>query len=183
GRFGRGRGGDGGRGPGTAGRGRRGLRDRRGRSGRGDGGEAGGARVPPCGGPGRRAGAPLRLPRRPRDDQDAFCGRRAAPRQAASDTKLTQTRDTSAGTVAEDERVRLFCALRLPEAVLDELVEWQQGLELPEGVRPVPRENAHITLAFLGWSPAGRVQGAVESLRRRAPRIAPPRFAVERYRE
>jgi RNA 2',3'-cyclic 3'-phosphodiesterase len=85
--------------------------------------------------------------------------------------------------VAEDERVRLFCALRLPEPVLDALVEWQCDLELPEGVRPVPRENAHITLAFLGWWPVGRIDEPVESLRRRAPRIAPPRFAVERYRE
>jgi 2'-5' RNA ligase len=85
--------------------------------------------------------------------------------------------------VAEDERVRLFCALRLPEPVLDALVEWQRGLELPQEVRPVPRENAHITLAFLGWWPARRVDEAVESLRRRAARIAPPRFTVERYRE
>jgi 2'-5' RNA ligase len=85
--------------------------------------------------------------------------------------------------VGGDDRIRLFCALRLPEGVLDLLVEWQATLELPDGVRLLPRENLHVTLAFLGWRAASDLEETVASLRRRAGRVAPPRFAVERYRE
>jgi RNA 2',3'-cyclic 3'-phosphodiesterase len=59
---------------------------------------------------------------------------------------------SSSGTVEGDERVRLFCALTLPDDVLDRVAAWQ-GL-LPEGrARLVPRSNLHLTLAFLGHRP------------------------------
>ena len=82
-----------------------------------------------------------------------------------------------------DDRIRLFCALRLPEDVIDALAEWQLSLELPQIVRAVPRENLHVTLAFLGWCPAARTGEVVDNLRSRAARIARPQFSVARYRE
>jgi RNA 2',3'-cyclic 3'-phosphodiesterase len=60
-------------------------------------------------------------------------------------------------SVEGDARVRLFCALTLPEDVLDSLVEWQG--RLPRGdFRLVPRENLHLTLVFLGVRPAREVE-------------------------
>jgi 2'-5' RNA ligase len=72
---------------------------------------------------------------------------------------------TGATTVEGRDRLRLFCALRLPDPVLHVLVDWQRS-ELPDGaVRPVPREQLHITLAFLGSRPAGDVAAVVDALR------------------
>jgi RNA 2',3'-cyclic 3'-phosphodiesterase len=78
-----------------------------------------------------------------------------------------------AASVAGDARVRLFCALTLADDVLDRIVDWQAGL--PRGAfRAVPRENLHLTLAFLGSRPAGEVEGirsALEESARAAGRI------------
>ncbi len=89
---------------------------------------------------------------------------------------------TSAPSVGGDERLRLFLALRLPERVLDELASWQQA-ELA-GVRVVPRDHLHVTLAFLGSRPAAELGAIVEALRAAAA-DAPPdlRLAASRYRE
>ena len=64
-----------------------------------------------------------------------------------------------------DDRVRLFCALRLPGGVPDGLERWQDDLR---GGRRVPRQNLHVTLAFLGLRPAGDVEGVGEALREAA---------------
>jgi 2'-5' RNA ligase len=73
-----------------------------------------------------------------------------------------------------DARVRLFCALTLPDDVLDRLVEWQATL--PAGdFRIVPRENLHLTLAFLGSRPAGELDAIsreLEGAARASGRIA-----------
>jgi RNA 2',3'-cyclic 3'-phosphodiesterase len=85
--------------------------------------------------------------------------------------------------VAGDERLRLFCALLLPDEALDELVAWQ-GANLPAGaLRPVPRENLHVTLAFLGGRPAREVPVVVEALRAAAVSAAPVELRPTRYRE
>jgi 2'-5' RNA ligase len=88
--------------------------------------------------------------------------------------------------VAGDDRIRLFCALRLPEPALDALVDWQHE-HLPGGVAPftrlVPRENLHVTLAFLGWRPAGDVPAVAEALSAAAGRAGPLVLAPERYHE
>jgi 2'-5' RNA ligase len=91
---------------------------------------------------------------------------------------------TSAGSVEGDASIRLFCGLRLPEHVLDGLVEWGRG-ELPEGggVRRVPRPNLHVTLAFLGRRPASEVPAIAAALRDAAATAPPASFRVERYRE
>jgi 2'-5' RNA ligase len=87
---------------------------------------------------------------------------------------------TGAGKVEADEKVRLFCGLRLPDDALDVVTAWQTGLERG---RIVPRENLHFTLAFLGWQPRARVDDVVETLRRRCADAGPFSFEVERYRE
>jgi 2'-5' RNA ligase len=84
--------------------------------------------------------------------------------------------------VEGDERLRLFCALRLPDDVLDALVAWQP--EHLRGGRLVPRENLHLTLAFLGHRPAADVPAVVADLRAAVAAVAGPmRLEPVRYRE
>ena len=71
-----------------------------------------------------------------------------------------------------DERLRLFLALRLPGDVLDEVEAWQRR-ELPSSVRAVPREQLHVTLAFLGSRPAGELDGILGALRDAAAEADP----------
>ena len=89
-----------------------------------------------------------------------------------------------AGSLEGDAFLRLFCGLRLPDDVLDRLVEWGRR-ELPErrGVRRVVRANLHVTLAFLGRRPAGEVSAIAGALREAAGAARPVGFEVSRYRE
>jgi 2'-5' RNA ligase len=89
---------------------------------------------------------------------------------------------TSAGSVGGRDPLRLFCALRLPEPTLDDLERWQ-GANLGDAGRVVPRAHLHVTLAFLGSTPAselGRVAGALDDAARRIGEIV---FSPVRYRE
>jgi 2'-5' RNA ligase len=93
---------------------------------------------------------------------------------------------TDPASVGADERLRLFLALRLPEPVLDAVETWQH--EHLNGVRPgvrtVPREHLHITVAFLGHRPAGELQAVLRELRAAAAQApADLRLAPARYRE
>jgi 2'-5' RNA ligase len=97
---------------------------------------------------------------------------------------LTQGRNTSAGSVGGDERLRLFIGLRLPVNAIACLERWQR--EVFGGVRDVrivPPENVHITLAFLGHRPAAELEGIAHSLREAAQPAARPVLTVRRYRE
>jgi 2'-5' RNA ligase len=88
---------------------------------------------------------------------------------------------SSPGSVPGDERLRLFCALRLPEGILDRLEPWQAE-HLRDG-RVVPREHLHITLAFLGGRPAAElpaITAALETAAREAGEIV---LSARRYRE
>jgi RNA 2',3'-cyclic 3'-phosphodiesterase len=87
--------------------------------------------------------------------------------------------------VAGDERIRLFCALQLPEEALDRVVAWQQERLGPIGerLRPVPRRNLHATLAFLGTRPAGDVSVVAAALREAALAAEPVELQPRRYRE
>src|SRR5439155_13953275 len=87
---------------------------------------------------------------------------------------------TERARVEGDEKVRLFCGLRLPDPAVEAIVAWQSRLERG---RIVPRDNLHFTLAFLGWQPRSRLDEVVEALRRRCARTAPPGFELLRYRE
>jgi RNA 2',3'-cyclic 3'-phosphodiesterase len=86
----------------------------------------------------------------------------------------------SAGSVPVDERMRLFCALLLPEEVVDSLVAWQ-GRHLVGG-RIVPPEHLHVTLAFLGSTPAGRLPDIADALRAAAAQARPIEFSLPRRR-
>lgn len=80
-----------------------------------------------------------------------------------------------------DERLRLFLALRLPGDALDEIERWQAA-ELT-GVRRVPREHLHVTLAFLGSRPAAELEGIVAALRGAAAAAGEIRLTPLGYRE
>jgi 2'-5' RNA ligase len=84
-------------------------------------------------------------------------------------------------SVERDERIRLFCALRLPDSVVADISAWQ-GRELAEG-RIVRPEHLHITLAFLGHRPVADVPAIVAELRAAAAAAGPLRFPVTGYRE
>ena len=79
------------------------------------------------------------------------------------------------------ERLRLFCALRLPGVALDSLSDWQAA-ELRDG-RIVPRDHLHLTLAFLGHRPRDDLVGISGALREAAAASEPIRLLPERYRE
>src|SRR4051794_36291531 len=89
---------------------------------------------------------------------------------------------SSPDSVPGDERLRLFLALRLPEPVLDVLESWQR-VHL-HGVRAVPRDHLHVTLAFLGHRPARELESVAGALREAAAAARPDlRLAALRYRE
>jgi 2'-5' RNA ligase len=83
--------------------------------------------------------------------------------------------------VAGDDRVRLFCALRLPDDVLAALEGWQA--ELRGDVRRLDRSKLHVTLAFLGHRPRTELGAVVDVLRDAAASAASIVFEPLRYRE
>ena len=61
--------------------------------------------------------------------------------------------------------VRLFVALELPAAVRRGLGGWARGQRaLRATVRPVPEEQLHLTLAFLGDRPAAEIEPLAEAV-------------------
>ena len=86
-----------------------------------------------------------------------------------------------AASVSRDERLRLFLAVRLPASAVEQLAGWQA--RALRGGRIVPRENLHITLAFLGSRPAGELPAILDILRRASTDAEPTRFDVNGYRE
>jgi 2'-5' RNA ligase len=85
--------------------------------------------------------------------------------------------------VQRDERLRLFCALRLPHDAREAIAAWQLAA-LPAGeVRHVAPANLHVTLAFLGTRPATDVDEILGALRAAAARAAVPVLGAGRYRE
>ena len=88
---------------------------------------------------------------------------------------------TSPASVGRDERLRLFLALRVPGDALDEIERWQS--KQLSGVRLVPREHLHVTLAFLGHRPAGELDAIVDALRAAAAGAGEIGLTPVRYRE
>ena len=80
-----------------------------------------------------------------------------------------------------DERLRLFLALRLPGDALDEIEAWQRA-EL-RGLRIVPRDHLHVTLAFLGNRPAHELDAIAGALQDAAASAQEIRLTPVRYRE
>jgi RNA 2',3'-cyclic 3'-phosphodiesterase len=87
----------------------------------------------------------------------------------------------STDSVSGDERLRLFLALRVPADVLDEIEGWQRKQLL--GVRIVPREHLHVTLAFLGHRPTAELEAIVGALREVAAGAGQIGLTPARYRE
>jgi 2'-5' RNA ligase len=83
--------------------------------------------------------------------------------------------------VAADERLRLFCALRLPDEDVETIAAWQRR-ELRTG-RIVPPGNLHATLAFLGSRARGDAPAVAAALRSAARNAVGLRFALRGYLE
>lgn len=84
-------------------------------------------------------------------------------------------------SVEGGDRLRLFCALRLPESFLDALVSWQ-AVALA-GLRAAPRDHLHITLAFLGHRPAAELPTIAGALHEAAAGSERPLLRARGYRE
>ena len=91
---------------------------------------------------------------------------------------------TSAASVDGSERLRLFCALRLPDDAVDDARRLAAARASRARPRIVPRENLHVTLAFLGCRPAGELAAIAAALRAAAASgQARSGFALRGYRE
>jgi 2'-5' RNA ligase len=72
----------------------------------------------------------------------------------------------------------------LPEDPRDRLVDWQRReLGQVEGIRIVPPDNLHVTIAFLGARPAADVEPILALMRDAAAPAQKPLFTPIRYRE
>ncbi|MDQ3824130.1 MAG: RNA 2',3'-cyclic phosphodiesterase [Actinomycetota bacterium] len=87
---------------------------------------------------------------------------------------------TLPATVGGREHARIFLGLRLPAATVERLVPWQER-ELRG--RVVPRDNLHVTLAFLGRRPAAETDAIADELRSAARAARRPSLAVRAYTE
>jgi RNA 2',3'-cyclic 3'-phosphodiesterase len=91
---------------------------------------------------------------------------------------------SAAGSVEPRERLRLFVAFRLPEDAVRGLTDWQRDeLRASEGVRVVPRENLHATIAFLGSRPSEELSGIAGVVHEAARAGGEPVLTAKRYRE
>ena len=79
------------------------------------------------------------------------------------------------------EHARLFLGLPLPEDAVEGLVPWQHRELL--GVRIIEPAHLHVTLAFLGSTPAARFPDIAGALAAAAQGRERPVLTVSRYRE
>ncbi len=86
---------------------------------------------------------------------------------------------TTPATVETDARFRLFLALEMPDDVSAALRRWSE--RHLERVRRL--EHHHVTLAFLGYRPAGDVDAVLAALRAAAAAARSGPLEVVRYRE
>ncbi len=87
-------------------------------------------------------------------------------------------------SVGGRERLRLFCALRLPADTVEGLSRWQAEAFSEAGdVRVLGREQLHVTLAFLGSRPAGELDAIAAELRAAAHAAETATLTVKGYRE
>jgi 2'-5' RNA ligase len=87
-------------------------------------------------------------------------------------------------SVDDRERLRLFCALRLPADAVEELSRWQAEEFGKTGrVRVLGREQIHVTLAFLGSRPVDELEAIAAELRSACSAAEPAMLTVKGYRE
>jgi 2'-5' RNA ligase len=84
--------------------------------------------------------------------------------------------------VTRGDRIRLFCALDLPDGARDELHGWAVASLGGRG-RLVPARNLHVTLAFLGHRPADDPPAIPTELRAASAAARPPALRPLRYRQ
>src|SRR5262249_59956393 len=97
-------------------------------------------------------------------------------------TESSRFRMTVPASVEGRERLRLFCALRLPGDVVEKLSHWQaEAFGEMRGVRALGREQLHVTLAFLGHRPAGELDAIGTELRAAARAAEPAGRTIPRY--
>jgi 2'-5' RNA ligase len=82
--------------------------------------------------------------------------------------------------VQGDDRLRLFCGLRLPDDAVERIAAWQ--LRELRG-RIVEPGNLHVTVAFLGSRPAAELEPIAGELRAAARAATAPALRVRGYRE
>lgn len=70
----------------------------------------------------------------------------------------------------DSKPVRMFIALELPRMAREDIASWGATALTDPALRPVPAENLHITLAFLGDRPLGDVERIEEVLEEVADR-------------
>ena len=81
-------------------------------------------------------------------------------------------------------RLRLFVGLPLPEETVERVVAWQgEALDGVRGARIVPRENLHVTLAFVGGQPVEEVERIVGAMREAAAEVSDLTLVVRSYHE
>jgi 2'-5' RNA ligase len=74
--------------------------------------------------------------------------------------------------------------LPLPAKTRACLVRWQaEALPVDRSLRPVAEPNLHVTVAFLGATPADRVEAIARTLREAASGMSAPNLTAARYRE
>jgi RNA 2',3'-cyclic 3'-phosphodiesterase len=78
------------------------------------------------------------------------------------------------GAVAKERlgspRARLFVALDLPARVRDELTVWQARECADPALRPLERDQLHVTLCFLGWQPERQIERIAALMEESPPR-------------
>ena len=91
-------------------------------------------------------------------------------------------RPPAGASVDHGERIRLFCALDLPDDARSELSAWAERSLVGRG-HLVPAANLHVTLAFLGHRPADDVPAILQELRAASAAACPMELLPARYRE
>ena len=82
------------------------------------------------------------------------------------------------------ERLRLFVALLLPGEAIARLAEWQEReLAAAPEARVVTPGNLHVTVAFLGSTPASELDAIAAAVRTCGGESEPAVFEPLRYRE
>jgi RNA 2',3'-cyclic 3'-phosphodiesterase len=87
-------------------------------------------------------------------------------------------------SVEGSERLRLFCALCLPDETVGDVASWQDEAfgNVPD-IRPSPRDHLHVTLAFLGHRPVEELEQIVGALRDASRSAEPAVLSLRGYRE
>lgn len=85
-------------------------------------------------------------------------------------------------SVESGERIRLFCALDLPDDARRALWTWASESLAGRG-RLVPAENLHVTVAFLGHRPAAEVPAIAAELRAVSAAARQMQLRPVRYRQ